>query len=50
MYCQVKSMTGQSKPDIAVDLRCPVVLGCCLLVSADELGKVGDGVECKNTL
>ena len=45
---KVDDWTG--KPDIAVDLRCPVVLGCCLLVRADELGKVGDGVECENTL
>ena len=45
---KVDNWTG--KPDIAVDLRCPVVLGCCLLARADELGKVGDGVEGKNTL
>lgn len=30
--------------DIPVDLRCAIVLRCCLLTGADEVRKVGFGV------
>ena len=32
------------KPEIAVHLRCPVILCCCRLIRADEVVKVGNGV------